>query len=196
MIKNILILIVFIAAIFLINNHYKRSVLDFKENKITLMVKEKTVAFPYTLSISKNITFSNVNITQNKLVCPKGNSAYYEVATTESLYEFSQQTEQVVQTLFDAKKLNIICSINGIRAIQVVLKNDKVINLFIDDNDMKKLKIFYGLSTETFAQTVERLQGLEVKMLEKGVLVKLLEPMTKWSVKHNDFDGIIQSSDH
>lgn len=196
MIKNIIILIVFIATVFLINNYYKQSVLDFKDNKITLNVKEKRLTFPYTLISSENITFSNVNIVQNKLVCPKGNSAYYEVATTESLYEFNQQTEQVVQTLFDAKRLNTICSINGIRAIQVVLKNDEVINLFIDDNDMKELKLFYGLSTETFAQTVEKLQGLEVKILEKGVLVKLLEPMTKWSVKHNDFDGIIQSIDH
>jgi len=196
MIKKILILIVFIATIFLINNYYKRSSLNFKDNKIILKVKEKMLTFPYTLVESKNVTFSNINILQSQLICPKGNRAYYEVATIDGLYEFNQQTEQIVKTLFNAKKLNSICSINGIRAIQVVLENSEVINLFIDDNDMKELKLFYGLTTEIFTKTVEQLQGLEVKVLEKGVLTEPLEAMTQWNVKHNDIDGIISSIDY
>lgn len=196
MIKKILILIVFIATLFLINNHYKRSSLNFKDNKIILKVKEKMLTFPYTLVESKNIIFSNVNIVQSQLVCPKGNRAYYEVATLEGLYEFNQQTEALVKTLFDAKKLNTICSINGIRAIQVVLQNGEVINLFIDDNDMKELKFFYGLTTEIFTQTVEQLRGLEVKILEKGVMTEPLKAMTKWNIKHNDIDGLISSIDY
>jgi hypothetical protein len=196
MIKNIIIFIVFIATVFLINNYYKRSSLTFKDNRIILKVKEKSVLFDYNLLYSQNLSFSNINIVQSKLLSKKGNNSYFEVATTEALYEFNQQTEEVVKTIFEAKKLNSICTINGIRAIQVILKNSEIINLFVDDNDMKELKFFYGLPTKVFAQTVEKLQGLEVKLLDDGRIVQLKEPMSRWNVKHHDIDGVISSIDY
>ena len=196
MIKKIIILIVFLATVFLINNAYKRSSLIFEDNKIKLKMREKSVVFEYNLLDSKDVTFSNVHILQKKLVSPTGSIAYFEVARTEALYAFNQQTEEVVKIIFEAKKIDTLCSINGVRAIQVILKNSDVINLFVDDNDMKELKLFYGFSTNIFLKTVERLQGLEVNTLYKGRVHKLFHPMSKWNVEHNDIDGVISSIDH
>ena len=196
MIKKIIILIVFLATVFLINNAYKRSSLNFENNQIKLKMREKSVVFEYNLLDSKDVTFSNVHIVQKKLLSLTGSIAYFEVATTEALYEFNQQTEDVVKIIFEAKKTDTLCSINGVRAMQVILKNSEVLNMFIDDNDMKELKIFYGFSTDIFLKTVERLQGLEVNTLYKGRVHQLLHPMSKWNVEHNDIDGVISSIDH
>jgi len=196
MIKNIIIFIVFLATIFLIHNYYKRSSLNLKENTIVLKVKEKMLIFDYIFLKSKNLSFTNINILQNKLRNKEGNVIYFEIATAEPLYEFNQKTEEVVKILFEAKRLYPICSINGVRAIQVVLENDKIINLFVDDNDMKELKFFYGLSTNFFIQTIEKLQGLEVKVFEKNEIFPLTDPVSQWNITHHDIDGIIYSTDY
>ena len=196
MMKNILILMVVLATIFLINNHYKRSSLNFKDNKIILKVKEKTINFDYILVGSKPLIFSNINILQDQLVSQNGNRVYFETARTDALYEFNQQTESIVKTVFNVNTLNVLCSINGLRAIQITLKDREIINLFVDDNDMTELKLFYGLPTKVFAKTIEQLQGVESKELERASALELLEPMTKWTVEHHDIDGIIHSMDY
>jgi hypothetical protein len=187
---------VVLATIFLINNHYKRSSLNFKDNKIILKVKEKTISFDYVLVDSKPLIFSNINILQDQLKSLDGNSVYFETARAEDLYEFNQQTVSVVKTIFEAERIKVLCSINGLRAMQVILENKKIINLFVDDNEMKELKFFYGLPTHIFAHTIEKLQDLESKTLERTSALKLTEPMTKWGIKHHDMDGVIHSMDY
>ena len=195
MIKNILILLVLLAAAFLISVYYKKSSIKLENNRVVLNVKDKSVFLDYNLKKSENLTFSNLNIVQKELNL-KGKIAFLEVATADALYQFSGKTEFVVKTVFEAKKMNRIFSINGLEAIEVVLKNDKVLNLFVDDNDMKELTFFYGLPTDIFIKTVERLQGREAKLLYQENIEALANAKSHWSVVHNDIDGVMESIDY
>jgi hypothetical protein len=121
---------------------------------------------------------------------------YYEVATCEPLYEFNQNTKDVVQTLFEAKSVDKLFSIRGLSAMRVTLGNAQVINLFIDDNDMKELKFVYGIPYEIFAPAVKKLMGKNFKEFTVGGLFELPAPMSKWNVINNDYNGIITSMDH
>jgi hypothetical protein len=172
--------------------YYKASSLHLDDKGITLKVKEKTVVFENTRVKTTPIVFSNVNIMQSRL----SDGTYFEVATCESLYEFNQNTKDVVQTLFEAKKVDKLFSIRGLSAMRVTLKNSQVINLFIDDNDMKELKYVYGIPYETFSPAVKKLMGINFKEFPIGGLFELPAPMSKWNVIHNNFDGIITSMDH
>ena len=138
------------------------------------------------------LTFSNLTIIQSKL----SNGAYYEVATCESLYEFNPDTSSVIKTIFEARELDELFSIGGVRAIRITLKNSQIINLFVDDNDMKELKIFYGISYDEYSKIVERILGKKFKELPVGGMLELPMAMTKWSVIHNNFDGVISSIDY
>jgi hypothetical protein len=138
------------------------------------------------------ITFSNVSILQTKL----SNGAYYEVATCDSLYEFNQNTKHLILIIFEAEKLDELFNIKGVRAIRVTLKNSQVINMFVDDNDGKELKLFYGIPFEEYSRTVEKILGKEFKEFPLGGMLELPASMTRWSEKHNNFDGVVQSIDY
>jgi len=112
------------------------------------------------------------------------------------LYEFNQNTKEVIQTLFEADKVEVLFSIRGLRGMRVILKNAQVINLFVDDNDMKELKLFYGIPYDIFSPSVEKLMGGKFKTFTIGGLFELPTAMTKWDVIKNDYEGIIVSMDH
>jgi len=192
MTRNITILIIIIAAIFLVSYYYKASSLNLTSKGVKFTVSKNTVFLESTVIKIVPITFSNLTVMQNKL----SNGTYFEVATCEPLYEFNQNTKQVIETIFEAEKLEELFSIKGLRAMRVTLKSAQVINLFVDDNDMKELKIFYGIPYDTFSKTVEEILGKKFKELPVGGMFELPTSMTKWNVLHNDFDGVIHSMDH
>jgi len=192
MIKNIIIISLIIAAIFLLSYYYKSSSLTLNSKGVTLVVKNKTIFIDGRHVKMTPLTFSNLNIIQSKL----SNGAYYEVSTCESLYEFNPDTKSVIRTIFEAKDLDELFSIRGVRAIRVTLQNSQIINLFVDDNDMKALKIFYGISYDEYAKIVKEVLGKEFKEFSVGGMLELPMAMTKWSVIHNNFNGVISSIDY
>ncbi|CAA6822782.1 MAG: Unknown protein [uncultured Sulfurovum sp.] len=192
MTRNIIIVILLIIAILILAYYYKASSLKLSDKGIVVSVKEKNVLFESNKIKTIPITFSNVNIMQSKL----SDGSYFEVATCSPLYAFNQNTKDLVQTLFEAKKVDALFSIRGLSAMRVTLKNAQVINLFVDDNNMKELKFLYGIPYEIFSPAVKTLMGKSFKEFPVGGLFELPMPMSKWNVIHNNLDGIITSLDY
>jgi hypothetical protein len=193
MIKNIIILIVFALAIFLLNRYYQQSSLNFKDGAVVLEVKGKKVNLKPTSIKPTSEHFSNVNIAQKELTID-GAKSYYEVASIDGLYEFNHNIEEIMVKLFDTKKVQNIFSIHELHAMQVTTNSGEVINLFVTDNDNKEFHLFYGVSNELFRSTILTLLGTDKLELEDAVAVS--EAMTKWTVLNNDFNGIISSIDY
>jgi hypothetical protein len=193
MIKNIIILIVFALAIFLLNRYYQQSSLNFKDGAVVLEVKGKKVNLKPTSIKPTSEHFSNVNIAQKELTID-GAKSYYEVASIDGLYEFNHNIEEIMVKLFDTKKVQNIFSIHELHAMQVTTNSGEVINLFVTDNDNKEFHLFYGVSNELFRSTILTLLGIDKLELEDAVAVS--EAMTKWTVFNNDFNGIISSIDY
>ena len=192
MTRNIIIAIILLIGILFLAYYYKASSLSLDVKGTTLKVKEKTVFFESTGVKIMPIVFSNVNIMQSKL----SDGTYYEVATCDALYEFNQNTKELIQTLFKADRVEVLFSIRGLSAMRVILKNAQVINLFVDDNNLKELKLFYGVPYDTFSPAVEKLMGADFKAFSIGGILELPIAMTKWDVIHNNYDGVIVSMDH
>ncbi len=192
MTRNIIIAILIITAMLLLAYYYKASSLNLDAKGVTLKVKEKTAFFDSTNIKTTPIVFSNVNIMQSKL----SDGTYFEVATCEPLFEFNQNTKDVINTLFEADKVEVLFSIRNLSAMRVILKNAQVINLFVDDSNMKELKLFYGIPYDTFSPVVEKLMGGKFKKFTIGGIFELPKAMTKWDAKHNNYDGIIVSTDY
>jgi len=196
MIKNIIIVVVFLLAIFLLNRFYKQSSMSYKENQVTLKTKHGTASIKYNLSKSNLLNFSNITIKQIHLADSK-NSTFYEEASIEGLYEFSRTKEHIVKTLFEAKKVTTLLSLNELIAMQVTLKNNQIVNLFISDNSNKEFQLFYGLSTLDFHSILDKIKGEEISItLNKTLAIPADKPLTQWSVQHNDIDGIVSSIDY
>ena len=120
---------------------------------------------------------------------------YYEVSTCAPLYEFNQNTKELVETLFKAKNVDILFSIKGLSAMRVTLQNAQVINLFIDDHERQVLQLVYGVPYETFSPAVKKLMGRNFKDFPLGGLFELPTAMSKWNMIENNFDGIIKKDE-
>ncbi len=195
MIKNIIILLVFVLAIVLLNRYYQQSLLKFKDDVVMLEVKGKKVDLKPTSIKSTTEHFSNVDVLQKELTVEK-TKIYFEVATIEGLYEFNHNIEEIIRVLFGTKKVQKVFSVNELHAMQVTIKSGEVINLFVTDNDTKEFHLFYGLSNEIFRSTILTLTGIDKFGFELSDASELNDIMTKWTVLNNDFNGIIGSIDY
>jgi len=192
MIRNIAIITLIIAAILLLSYYYKASTLLLDAKGVTIQVDKNKISLESSRVKMTPLTFSNLSILQTKL----SDGSYYEVAKCESLYEFNPNTKHLILTIFEAEKLDELFNIKGVRAIRVTLKNAQVINMFVDDNDGKELKLFYGISFNEYTKIVKKILGKEFREFPVGGMLELPTAMTKWSEKHNNFDGVVQSIDY
>jgi len=195
MIKNILILLVFISVIFLLNQYYKQSSLKLNNHTVTLLSKNSVVDLVYKKKSLTVINFSNLHINQNKLTDNESN-LYYEEAKVEDLYIFNDNTEELIKTVFEAKEIKKVFALNELIGLQVIKKGGNVINLFVSDNDTQEIHMFYGLSNELFRSTIIKLSGKENSLLELKEVTPLTKFMSQWSVLYNNFDGVVSSIDY
>ena len=192
MIKNLIILLLVSLGILALVLYYKQSSFEFTTNSLILKSKQNKVIFPYKeiKKIKKN--FSNIDITQYILIS-NDNTLIYEMANINGLYEFSGSPSDIILKLFEAKNIKKEWSYRGLEALQLTLVNNQKINLYYLQTDNKKIELLYGLSNQLFINSIGKFSGKTIK-LEKST--SLIEPLTKWSVKLNDIDGIISSIDY
>ena len=195
MIKNILILLIFGLAIYLLSHFYKQSSMSLKEQSVLLTTKEGSEMLSYKKSSTKKESFSNVTIEKTTLTNGTEH-AFYEVAQIDGLYEFNNDIEKIITLLFEAEEVHTHMSLNELKMMQLTLKDGRAVNLFVMDNDNKKIEFFYGLSSD---QAMDILQKINKGITINLMLIKsdnLNESITEWSVLNNDFKGIISSIDY
>ena len=192
MLKNIIILIILAVVIYAFSYFYKQSKLDLTPNMVTIKVEMQDVNISYD-DIKENILkFSNVEIKQYSLK-HNNEKLFFEVAIIDGLYEFNYNPKEIIDKLFNVKKRNLVFSKNGLEALQLTLSDNQRVNMFMLQIDNKELRLFYGLSDELFSKVVEKLVGQKVKPIDAS---KLTKPISLWSTKVNDIDGLISSIDY
>ncbi len=192
MFKNIIILIILASVIYALTYFYKQSELELKPNMVTIKVETNNFNFPYSNKKKESQIFSNINIEQYILTSGE-EKLFFELATVKGLYEFNYNPKEIINKLFDVKKRNSIFTKNGLEALQLTLPNNQKINMFMLQNDNKELRLFYGLSDKAFSKSIEKLVGKEVMPIKAS---KLTKPISLWSTKVNDIDGVISSIDY
>jgi hypothetical protein len=193
MFKAISILVVLAMGIFILAYFYKPSELKLKDNEILLQVGMQEYSYPYSLMNKDTKNFSNLEVTQYTL--NSGDEILiYEKAEVEGLYEFNSNPKEIITKLFDAKLVKTVFEKNGLGAFVLTLSNGDKMNLFVLQTDSKEMKLFYGMSDKLFSENIEKLTGKKVELKNDGI--SPAKPITLWSDKVNNIDGIIVSTDH
>jgi hypothetical protein len=192
MLKTIIILVILAVVIFALTLFYKPSRLELTPNMVILKVGTKDFNFPYGEIRKDSKNFSNIDVIQYRLTSSE-ETMIFESATITGLYEFSYNPKEIIFKLFDVKESQSIFSKNGLEALQLTLKNNQKINMFVAQQDSQELQLFYGISDNAFSKSVEHLVGRGVVPLKSSAPS---EPLSRWSTKVNDMDGIISSIDH
>ena len=166
-----------------------------RDKSVLLTTKEGSTTLSYEKSLIQKEQFSNVAIEKTTLLNGT-RRCFYEVAKIEGLYEFNTNIEKIITLLFDAKEIHTHMAMNELKMMQLTLKGGKRINLFVRDNDNKKIEFFYGLSSDKAMDIMQKIfKDITINlMLAKSD--SLNESLTKWTILHNDFEGIISSTDY
>jgi hypothetical protein len=193
MTRNIIIITLLIVVIVLLVYYFKPSSLTLDAKGVTLQVKEKTFLLESRTVKTTPLTYKNVDIMQTKL----SNGTFYEMATTEALYEFNGDIKTIIKSIFEAQKVERIFSKRGVDAFQVTLKNAQVVNLFTQCTDPKELKLFYGIPYDEFLPIIKEIMKSKFEVIPVGGLLELAVPLTNWDIVRGDIGGdVIVSMDH
>jgi hypothetical protein len=192
MTRNIIIITLLIIIVLLLVYYFKPSSLTLGSKGVTLEIKEKSFLLESSTIKTNPLTYSNVDIMQTKL----SNGTFYELATTEALYEFNGNIQMVIKSIFKAQKVETIFSKRGVYAFQVTLQNAQVVNMFVESTDPKELKFVYGIAYDEFLRIIKKIMGSDFKAFPVGGLLELSIPMTHWNVVMGNIDNVIVSMDH
>jgi hypothetical protein len=193
MIKKILILISFIASAIVLNHFYKPSnSLSLNSNEITLKVADNIFSLPYKSRKNIPLHLSIVDIKRAELGT-KEEKIYVESATTEPMHEFNYASDKAVSMLFNAKRIISIFKSDELEALQMILANGEIINMFISPKESTELSFAYGFSNATFSKAIDRLVGKKVELKDTFTLTK---PLAIWSAENLTLNSIISSVDY
>jgi len=192
MLKTISILVILAAGIFAFSYFYKPSRLELTSNMIILKAGMEDYNYPYSVIKKDTKEFSNVHIEQYSLQ-NETEKFIFEKAEVDGLYEFNNNSKEVISKLFNAKNMNSLFEKNGLEALQLTLADDKRINLFALISDSNQLNLLYGVSDTLFSKTIEKLAKKKAEPINGNFATK---PLTLWSSEINDMNGVIGSIDH
>lgn len=192
MTRNFIIITLLIVVILVLAYYLKPSSLTLDAKGVTLQVKEKTFFLEGNKVNTTPLTYNHVDIMQSKLSA----GTFYEVATTEALYEFNGDLKSIIKALFKAQKVQRVFSQRGVDAFQVTLANAQVVNLFTQFTDTKELKFFYGIPYDEFLSIVKEVMKNKFDAIPVGGLLELSVALTDWSVVQANIDNLVVSIDH
>ena len=133
--------ILFISGCATSNISYKNEQLSLQVNKSHLQV--------HGIKVDQNTkNFSTLFLSQNLLRLDDGSMIVYEDARTDMQYQFDPTAPRSIGIIFDAKRVVKVYYNALIYAFQVVLKDNRVLNVLATQNLDQRLQIIYGMSTE------------------------------------------------
>ena len=173
--------ILFISGCATSNISYKNEQLSLQVNKSHLQV--------HGIKVDQNTkNFSTLFLSQNLLRLDDGSMIVYEDARTDMQYQFDPTAPRSIGIIFDAKRVVKVYYNALIYAFQVVLKDNRVLNVLATQNLDQRLQIIYGMSTEKLNSMLKNLDPDAQPVSYKNVInlsnesTPFMSQWTTWKV--------------
>lgn len=193
MILKLKILFISFTVILLINSCATSNIV-YKHEQLILEMNDTQLQIQGTALEQRNKNFNALSITQNRLRLDDGSMVVYEEARTDMQYHFYPHIRRIVEILFNAKPLTKYYYKSHLYAFQVVLKDNRVINVLVKKSHDKKIKMVYGLSTEKLNTILKTLDRNAPTFSYKNVMDLSHEPtpfITQWTTWNIHFVPLI-----
>jgi hypothetical protein len=123
------------------------SKLSYKNEQLQLQVKDAHLQLHGTQLKQQRENFSTLFLTQDLLRLDDGSIVMYENAQTDMQYQFDPTTTRSIGIIFDARSVNKVYENSLLFAYQVVLKDNRVLNMIVSQGYDQELIMVYGMST-------------------------------------------------
>jgi hypothetical protein len=185
-----------IVIIFLING-CATSNLSYSNKKLNLSINERSLQLDGVQLEEKHDNFSTLFLTQSLLRLEDGSIVVYEDARIDMQYRFDPSTPRSIKIIFDAKAVKKIYYSTSIYAFQVILKNNRVLNVLARQVYERDLKIVYGMSTEKLNSMLTKLDKNAQPAIINNVINLSHEPtpfISQWNIRKVHFEPLVVPS--
>lgn len=183
MIREITKLLVSLVLILLISG-CATSNISYKNEQLSLQINDSHLQIHGIQLKQHRENFSTLFLTQNLLRLDDGSIVMYEEAQTDMQYQFDLPTTRSIGIIFDAKRVVKVYYNALIYAFQVVLKDNRVLNVLATQGYDQKLQIVYGMSTDKLNNMLKNLDPDALPVDYKNVINLRNEPtpfMSQWT---------------
>ncbi len=161
--------LVSIVLIFLISA-CATSNISYKNEQLNLHINDSHLQVHGTQLKQHRENFSTLFLTQNLLRLEDGSMVMYEEARTDMQYQFEPTTTRSIGIIFDAKRVVKVYYNTLIYAFQVVLQDNRVLNVLATQGYDQKLQMVYGMSTEKLNHMLKSLDPDAQPVYYKNVI--------------------------
>jgi hypothetical protein len=134
------------------------SAINYQNQSLILQTtKENTVALKASTLATKNINFVSLFLKQQLILLDKKEKVIYERAKTNMDYEFEPSLHRIIKYVFESKGMIPIYAQNSLYAYQLILADNRVINLIAYQGDSQELILLYGMSSLLFNKIIHKL---------------------------------------
>jgi len=121
--------------------------LSYNNEQLNLQVKNEHLQIHGTQLKQERENFSTLFLTQDLLRLDDGSLVMYEYAETDIQYQFDPTTTRSLGIIFDARSVNKVYENSFLFAYQVVLQDNRVLNMIVSQAYDQELIMLYGMST-------------------------------------------------
>jgi len=183
MIREITKLLVSLVLILLISG-CATSNISYKNEQLSLQINDSHLQIHGTQLKQHKENFSTLFLTQKLLRLDDGSIVMYEEARTDMQYQFEPTTTRSIGIIFDAKRVVKVYYNTLIYAYQVVLQDNRVLNVLATQGYDQKLNMVYGMSTEKLNSMLKNLDPNAKPVHYNNVINLSHEPtpfMSRWT---------------
>ena len=171
----------------------------YKHEQLMLQMNDAQLQIHGTALEQRAKSFNALSLTQNLLRLDDDSIVAYEEVRTDMQYHFYHTTRRTIEILFNAKRVVRYYYKSHLYAFQVVLNDNRIINVLARQSHDKKLKMVYGLSTKKLNSILKKLDTNAPTFTYNTVIDLSHEPtpfMTQWTIWNIHFVPLVMPRHH
>ena len=131
--------------------------LNYKNGQLSIQLSDQNLQLHGTQLKRNRENFSILFLTQSLLRLDDGSMVMYEDARTDLQYQFDPITTTSISVIFDAKSMVRVYSNNFLYAYQIILPDNRILNLIASQSYDQELQMVYGMSTKKLDSMLKKL---------------------------------------
>lgn len=183
---NQMLKLIFVLFSILLFTGCATSELSYENDNINLRIENNSLQVHGVTLEEKHDNFSTLFLTQKLLRLDDGSLVVYEEADTDMQYRFDPTTPRSIDIIFDAKKVIRVHYNTFVYAFQVILKDNRVLNVLVAQGYDQELQMVYGMSTDKLNSMLRKLGQDAKPAYYKNVINLSHEPtpfISKWDTQ-------------
>lgn len=145
--KRIHSMIITLSSALLLSACSNPSTLSYKNEQLQIKVNDSNLQLHGTQLKQQRENFSTLFLTQDLLRLDDGSMVMYEYAKTDLQYQFDPTTTRSIGIIFDARSVHKVYENSLLFAYQVILQDNRVLNIIVSQGYDQELIMVYGMST-------------------------------------------------